>query len=110
MGCLQNFSIYESVQEVKNREQEELRQALSLYDDKVDGGYEYHFEDECPIIAVYDWDEPCDVVILATKVEGDGDVTLIGDKKNDRGNEHEIDVDEVFAGHLDFVTSSIGGK
>ncbi len=107
---LKDFSIYDSVQEVKNREQDELRQTLRLYGDKVDGGYEYHFEGECPIIAAYDWDEPCDVVILAVKVDEDGDITLIGDEKNDRGNEHEIEVDEVFAGHLDFVTSSIGGK
>ena len=105
---LKDFSIYESVQEVKKREQEELRQVLRLYGEKVDDGYEWHFEGECPIIAAYCWDEPCDVVILAARVDKEGYITLIGDEKNDRGNEHEIDVDEVFAGHLEYVTDAIG--
>ena len=36
------------------------------------------------------------------------DISPISDEKNDRGNEHEIDVDEIFAGHLDFIISEIG--
>ena len=105
---LKDFSIYESVQEVKKREQEELRQALRLYGEKVEDGYEWHFEGECPIIAAYCWDEPCDVVILAARIYKEGYITLISDEKNDRGNKHEIDVDEVFAGHLEYVTDAIG--
>ena len=70
--------------------------------------FEWHFEGECPIVAAYDYEEPCDVVILAAKVDEDGDITLIGDEKNDRGNEHEIDIDEVFAGQVDFITAAIG--
>ena len=96
-----------SVQEVKKREQEELAKALRQRGKKVDGGYECHFEDECPIIAAYSWDEPCDVVVLAAKVDEDGDITLIVDEKNDRGNEHELDPDEVFAGHLDYVIDAV---
>lgn len=103
-----NFSIYDSVQEIKHREQEELANALRLHGDKVDDGYEWHFEGECPCVAAYEYDEPCDVVILSARVDKDGNLTIIGDEKNDRGNEHEIDVDEIFAGHLDFVTAEIG--
>ena len=87
-GKLKDFSIYDSVQEVKG--------------EKVDDGYEWHFEGECPIVAAYDYDEPCDVVILSARVDKDGYFTIIGDEKNDRGNEHEIDVDE------DFIISEIG--
>ena len=105
---LKDFSIYDSVKEVKNREQEELAAALRLYGEKVDDGYEWHFEGECPIVAAYDYDEPCDVVILSVRVDEDGYFTIIGDEKNDRGNEHEIEIDEVFAGHLDYLTSAIG--
>ena len=105
---LKDFSIYESVQEIKHREQEELKAALRLHGDKVDDGYEWHFEGECPIVAAYDYDEPCDVVILSVRVDKDGYFTIIGDEKNDRGNEHEIDIDEIFAGHLDFIISEIG--
>ena len=105
---LKDFSIYDSVKEVKNREQEELAAALRLYGEKVDNGYEWHFEGECPIVAAYDYDEPCDVVILSVRVDKDGYFTIIGDEKNDRGNEHEIEIDEVFAGHLEYLTSEIG--
>jgi hypothetical protein len=59
-------------------------------------------------VAAYDWDEPCDVVILAAKVDKDGVITIIGDEKNDRGNEHEVDVDEIFAGHVDYITAAVG--
>ncbi|MDY3674784.1 MAG: hypothetical protein SO049_08200 [Prevotella sp.] len=38
----------------------------------------------------------------------DGDITFIGDEKNDRGNEHEIKADDIFAGHIDFIISEIG--
>ena len=105
---LKDFSIYESVQEIKHREQDELKTALRLHGDKVDDGYEWHFEGECPIVAAYDYDEPCDVVILSVRVNQDGDLTIIGDEKNDRGNEHEIEADDIFAGHMDFITSEIG--
>lgn len=73
----------------------------------VDDGYERHFEGECPIVAAYDYDEPCDVVILAVRVDKDGNITIIGDEKNDRGNEHEIMADDIFAGHIDFIISEI---
>ena len=62
---LKDFTIYDSVQEVKHREQEELATALRLHGDMVDDGYEWHVEGECPIVAAFAYDEPCDVVILA---------------------------------------------
>lgn len=105
---LKDFSIYDSVQEVKHREQEELVTALQLHGEKADEGYEWHFEGDCPIVAAYDYDEPCDVVILAVRMDKDGDITFIGDEKNDRGNEHEIKADDIFAGHIDFIISEIG--
>ena len=93
---------------MKHRDQEELATALRLHGVKVDDGYKWHFEGECPIVAAYDYDEPCDVVILAVRVDKDGNITIIGDEKNDRGNEHEIMADDIFAGHIDFIISEIG--
>ena len=87
--------IYDSVQQGKHREQEELVSAIRQYGEKVADGYEWHFEGDCPIVAAYDYDEPCDVVILAVRVSNDGRITIIGDEKNDRGNEHEIDADDM---------------
>lgn len=40
--------------------------------------------------AAYGYDEPCDVVILAVRVDNDGRITIIGNEKNDRGNEYEL--------------------
>ena len=105
---LKDFSIYESVQEIKHREQEELAAALRLHGNKVDDGYEWYFEGECPIVAAYDYDEPCDVVILSVKIDKDGDLTIMGDEKNDRGNTHEIYADDIVAGHMDFITTEVG--
>lgn len=102
------LSIYDSVKAIKRREQQELADALRKHGSKVYDGYEYHFEDECPIIGAYDYEEPCDVVILSARVDKDGYIKLIGDEKNDRGNPHSIDPDDVFAGQLEYVTSSIG--
>lgn len=104
---LKNFSIYESVQEVKNREQKELVKAVCTYGEKVDDGYDYNFKDECPIVAAYDGDEPCDVIVLHAKVSNDDTLSLIIDLKDNRGNEHELNPDEVFAGHIEFITAAV---
>lgn len=104
---LKDLTIYDSVEEVKKREQNELAKTLRQHGEKVDEGYEFHFEGECPIIAAYDWEKPCDVVVLAAKVDNDGYITLIVDEKNERGNEHELEPDEVFAGHIEFITSAV---
>ncbi|MCI6160726.1 MAG: hypothetical protein SPI18_04020 [Prevotella sp.] len=53
---LKDFSIYDSVQEMKRREQEEFAEAIRQYGEKVDDGYEWHFEGECPIVAAYDYE------------------------------------------------------
>ena len=105
---LKDFSIYDSVREVKRREQEELVKKLHRYGKHEEDYFEWRFDGECPCVAAYDYEEPCDVVVLAARVDEDGDITIYGDDKNDRGNLHEIDVDEIFAGQLDFVTSAIG--
>ena len=104
---LKNLSIYDSVKEVKMREHEELAEALKTFGEKVDGGFECHFEGDCPIVAAYDYDDPCDMVILAARVDEHNFITLIGDEKDDRGFEHEVFPDDVFAGHLDEITTAV---
>lgn len=104
---LKDFSIYQSVQEVKHREQDELVAALRQHGQCVDNGYEWHFESDQPIVAAYLYDEPCDVVVMAVRVDEDGAITLIVEDKNNRGIEHEIAARSVFAGHLEYVTLDI---
>lgn len=73
---LKNFSVYDSVQEVKHREQVELTNALRLHGKQMDDGHEWHFEGKCLIVAAYDYDEPCDVVILSVRVNRYGKLTI----------------------------------
>ena len=93
--------------EIKVRERSNLRNSVITYGRRVKKGWEYHFDDECPIIASYHHNEPCDVVILSVRVNKDGALIIRGDEKLDRGNEFELDPDNIFAGQLEYVTSNI---
>ena len=98
---------YEKVQELKKEEREALRDALRKHGKKVDNGWEVHFEENNPIVAGYDWDEPCDIIIRAARVSKEGFLTIIGDWKSDLGNEHEIDPEEIFAGQIEYIIERI---
>lgn len=104
---LKDRCIYDEVKYIKKREVEELTEAIRKHGEKVDEGFELHFEDDEPIVAAYLWDEPCDVVIKAVKVDNDGYLTILGEDKQDRSEVHEIDEDEFFAGQLDYVIEKV---
>lgn len=94
-------------QEIKHLEQEELIQALKKYGDKVDNGFEILFEGERPIIAVSGEESPYDAIITAVRVDSNNDITLLGYDKTYCDDSHDIDVNDVFCGHLEFVTTYI---
>ncbi len=98
-------TIHEAVQLIKSREQEELKEALRKYGKSSESGYEYRFEDESPVIAAYSKDEPFDIVVLSVTLKNDV-LSLYASEKN-YYNPRQYPVDEVFAGHLDFVTSDL---
>lgn len=104
---LKDFSVYEQEQELKIREQEELKASICKYGEHIDGGYEVHFEGEQPIIGGYLFDEPCDIVITAVRVNDKGYLSVLGEDKECRGEQHNIVLDDIIGGHLDFVTSKI---
>ena len=106
-GRLKDFSIHDSVQEVKHREQEELATALRLHGDMVDDGYEWHFEEEKPIVAGYIFDDPRDIIIDAARVDADGNLLLLGRDKEELETQHEIVVSDIFGGHLEYITECI---
>lgn len=99
-------SIYDMVQDVKRIEQEELLTAMKLHGTKTENGLEYHFEDDNPIIACYGDEDPFDAVIMSVKAKGHS-ITLVVEDKNNRYDKYEIDVDNVFAGQLEFVSAEI---
>lgn len=99
-------TIQDLVNAIKRREQDELIEKLREHGEFVDEGYEYHFECDYPIIAAYNNDEPCDFVVTAVRVDKYGILTILGHDKNDN-NSCEIYVENIFAGHLSYVTSEI---
>ena len=100
---LKDRSFYDEVEYIKKREADELIKALHRHGKKVDDGYELHFEDNTVVIAGYLFDEPCDIIIKAVKVDKDGFLTILGEDKLDSSAVHEFDDDEFFAGQLDYV-------
>ncbi len=75
---------------------------------EVDGGFEVHFEGEQPIVAGYLFDEPRDIVIDAARLDADGNLSLLGEDKEVRDGQYDIEPSDIFGGQLDYVTSSIG--
>ena len=99
--------MYEIVQNAKKIEQKELIQALKLHGDKVDDGFEIHFEHDYPIIACYGSEDPYDAVIMAVRVDKNDNITILAEDKNYRGETHDLYVDDIFAGQLSYVTDEI---
>jgi hypothetical protein len=103
-------TINELVEEVKSREKQELIDAVYKHGEAVDDGFEVRFEgDDKPVVAGYVGEEPCDVVVAAVLVTHSGYVYLEGcDKNNVFSRYKDIEASDIFAGHLDFITQSIG--
>lgn len=99
--------ISELVEEIKSREKSELIDALVNYGKKTKEGFKAYFdEDTNPIIAGYIGDDPCDIVIKSVLVTPKGNVVMTGLEKNDPYDEWEVTPDEIFAGHLSYVTET----
>ena len=105
---LQDLTIHGQLQALQHREQDELKAALRKYGTEVDGGFEVHFEGEQPIVAGYLFDEPRDIVIDAARLDADGNLSLLGEDKDVRDGQYDIEASDIFGGQLDYVTSSIG--
>ena len=105
---LKDLTIHGQLQALKLREQDELKSALRKYGTEVDGGFEVHFEGEQPIVAGYLFDEPRDIVIDAARLDADGNLSILGEDKEVRDGQYDIEPSDIFGGQLDYVTSSIG--
>lgn len=105
---LQDLTIHGQLQALKHREQDELKAAIRKYGKEVDGGFEVHFEGEQPIVAGYLFDEPRDIVIDAARLDADGNLSLLGEDKEVRDGQYDIEPSDIFGGQLNYVTSSIG--
>lgn len=105
---LKDLTIHGQLLALQHREQDELKAALRKYGTEVDGGFEVHFEGEQPIVAGYLFDEPRDIVIDAARLDADGNLSLLGEDKEVRDGQYDIEPSDIFGGQLDYVTSSIG--
>ena len=105
---LKDLTIHGQLQALQHREQDELKAAIRKYGTEVDGGFEVHFEGEQPIVAGYLFDEPRDIVIDAARLDADGNLSLLGEDKEVRDGQYDIEASDIFGGQLEYVTSSIG--
>ena len=91
---LKDLTIHGQLLALQHREQDELKAALRKYGTEVDGGFEVHFEG--------------DIVIDAARLDSDGNLSLLGEDKEVRDGQYDIEPSDIFGGQLDYVTSSIG--
>ena len=106
---IEDLSVEKSYKKIKKREESKLRAAVAKYG-KVndDGDKEYVFdEDNAPVIAGYLCDEPYDITVKSVLLEEEKYLKLVGRDKNGYLDEDEISPDDIFEGHLDYVTSEI---
>lgn len=101
--------IYNKVQAIKKEEQDVLKQTLLNYGKEEEGQKVYRFSDDtAPIVAGYLFDNPCDIIIKQVAIDEDGsNLEIIGEDKETRGQELVINPDDIFAGHIDFITDEI---
>lgn len=101
--------IYNKVQAIKKEEQDVLKQTLLNYGKEEEGQRVYRFSDDtAPIVAGYLFDNPCDIIIKQVDIDEDGShLEIIGEDKEARGQELVINPDDIFAGHIDFITDEI---
>lgn len=104
---LKDFTVHEQAKELNKREQTELTESLRQYGEKVEGGFEVHFDGDCPIVGGYLYDEPCDIVIKAARVDAEGHLSLVGEDKSCGYEQLDIDPCEIFPGHIDYISSSV---
>lgn len=113
-------TISQLVKEIKEREQKELiAKVKECYSNEYvehhtasrygDLHYEYNFGRTSPCIAAYLCDDPCDVVVVNVDVCPKSNLVKL--EVYEKGDELEttywITADDVFAGHLEYVTSEI---
>lgn len=103
-----DLTIHGQLQALQHREQDELKTAIRKYGTEVDGGFKVHFEGEQPIVAGYLFDEPRDIVIDAARLDAYENLLLLGEDKEVRDGQYDIEASDIFGGQLDYVTSSIG--
>jgi len=101
--------IYDKVQAIKKEEQDILKQTLLSYGKKEGGQRIYKFSDEnAPIVAGYIFDYPCDIIVKQVAVDEDGsNLEIIGADMEVRNQNLVINLDDIFAGHIDCITDSI---
>ena len=94
---------------LKEEEQHLLKQALLTYGKEEGGQRIYKFSDEnAPIVAGYIFDDPCDIIIKQVAIDEDGNnLEIIGVDKEVRNQNLVINPDDIFAGHIDFITDEI---
>lgn len=91
-------------EDIKQIEVQQLKNKLHNW------GYFYKFKEDAPIVAVSCFDEPTDVVIDFVEVLADDSLHIKCHTKNNPQEPIFLDRDDVYYGHLDFITGSIPNR
>lgn len=103
-GYIGTLTIDDQCKRIQRREQEELEGKFNELVGEGDG--EYTFEGDGVWVASYFFDKPDDVAITKV-VREDGHLHLVGGDVEGYNRDIEIELEDVFAGHLEFVTSAM---
>jgi len=111
---MKSETIYQMYEDVKHIEVQQLRNKLHNWNDEFHfGNYhsdEQELQSEAPIVAASCYDDPTDVIVDAVIVLANDSIQIKCHGKNNPHEEYILNEDDVYYGHLDFVTSAIPNK
>ena len=107
---LNDYSIDDEYKLTKGREIDELYESVLKNSTLLKNGNKEVAieEDDRPIVAGYINDEPGDILVKKVIINANHKLKIVGCDKEGYTEDQEFDPDDIFKGHLTFITSAIG--
>ena len=105
---LKDFSIDQEYKKTNEREIAALLAKVSEYGKPcAEGGKEYVFGEDSPVVAAFLGDNPVDFKVFRVILGEDGKILLEGEDKEVYSGFGEISAEDVFYGHLEYIIGNI---
>ena len=107
---LNDYSIDEEYTLTKGREIDELYEAVMQHGTLAENGNKEVVisEDYRPLVAGYINDDPSDILVKKAIINANHKLKIVGCDKEGYTEDQYFDPDDIFKGHLTFITSVIG--